>query len=270
MPKLGFIGCGNMARMLIDGFIAAGTCVPADIIVSTRSPEKLIPLAARHPGLIAAEDNRRTALSATRLFLCVKPMEIKGVLEGLRGAIRPQTHVVSIAACAELGYLNRIAPGRYTRVIPSLASALGGGVSLMCHGPGVPPADCAFVESLFASISRVQLLPEKDFAAGSDLTSCAPGFIAAIFRQFMEAGLRHSDIRPQDAERMVIETLYGTARLLARGGLGFGDLIANVATKGGITEEGMRCLEAELPALFDNVFAATLGKHEMVKRILSG
>jgi pyrroline-5-carboxylate reductase len=204
------------------------------------------------------------------LFLCVKPMEIKGVLESLRGAIRPHTHVISIAACAGLGYLNRIAPGRYTRVIPSLASALGGGVSLVCHGPGVSAAEAAVVEGFFSALSRVQLLPEKDFEAGADLTSCAPGLIAAIFRQFTEAGLRHSDIPRADAERMVMETLLGTARLMAQGGMGFSELIESVATKGGITEEGVRCLDAGLPEVFDNVFAATLGKHEMVKRILAG
>jgi pyrroline-5-carboxylate reductase len=270
MPKLGFIGYGNMARMLIDGFLAAGACAPQDIVVSTRSPEKLPALLVRHPGITAAEDNRRTALSASQLFLCVKPMEIKGVLEGLRGAIRPLTHVVSIAACANLAYLNRIAPGKYTRVIPTLASAMGGGVTLMCHGAGVTAAEAESVTALFDAISRVQLLPEKDFEAGADLTSCAPALIAAIFREFTEAGLRHSDIPRADAERMVIETLYGAAKLLALGGVGFGEMIASVATKGGISEEGVRCLEAELPAVFDNVFAATLGKHEMVKRILAG
>jgi pyrroline-5-carboxylate reductase len=143
-------------------------------------------------------------------------------------------------------------------------------MSLVCHGPGVTPEEIAYVENLFGSISQVKRLPEKDFEAGADLTSCAPGLIAAIFRQFAEAGARYSDIPQQEAERMLIATLYGTAKLLAEGKLDFNGLISRVATKGGITEEGVRCLDAGLPAVFDEVFAATLGKHEMVKRILEG
>lgn len=270
LPKLGFIGYGSMARMLIEGFLAAKACRPGDIVVSTRTRDRLAPLAKAHPGLTAAEDNRQTALLATPLFLCVKPLEIKGVLDGIRGAARKDVHIVSIAACAGLDYLNRISPGAYTRAIPSQASALGGGVTLLCHGAGVTEEQAGQVESLFASISQVRIIPEKDFEAASDLTSCAPGFIAAIFRQFAEAGARFSDIPQKDAERMLVETLYGTAKLLSEGKLDFQELIARVATKGGITEEGIRCLDAGLPAVFDEVFAATLGKHEMVQRILEG
>ncbi len=268
--KLGFIGYGSMARMLIDRFLAAKVCSPSNLAVSTRTREKLAPLAAAHPCLIAAEDNRQTALLATHLFLCVKPLELKGVLEGIRGAVRKETHIISIAACAGLDYLNRIAPAKYTRIIPSLASATGHGMTLVCHGPGVSAEDAALVEKWFGSLGQVKCLAEKDFEAGSDLTSCAPGLIAAIFRQFAEAGVRYSEISQSDAEQMVIATLLGTAELLAQGKLGFEELIARVATKGGITEEGVRCLDAGLPAVFDEVFAATLGKHEMVKRILEG
>ncbi|MEO6097362.1 MAG: pyrroline-5-carboxylate reductase dimerization domain-containing protein [Fibrobacteria bacterium] len=266
--KLGFIGYGSMARMLIEAFLAAKVCAPSQIAVSTRTREKLAPLAAAHPHLIAAEDNRQTALLASHLFLCVKPLELKGVLEGIHGAIRKDAHIISIAACASLEYLNRLAPGKYTRAIPSLASAGGHGVTLVCHGPGVSAEAASVVESWFATLGPVQRLAEKDFEAGSDLTSCAPGLIAAIFRQFAEAGVRFSDIPQADAERMVIDTLLGTARLLAEGKLGFEELIARVATKGGITEEGVRCLDAGLPPIFDEVFAATLGKHEMLKRVL--
>ncbi len=46
MPKLGFIGYGSMARMLIEGFLAAKACRPEDIVVSTRTREKLAALPA--------------------------------------------------------------------------------------------------------------------------------------------------------------------------------------------------------------------------------
>jgi pyrroline-5-carboxylate reductase len=66
---------------------------------------------------------------------------------------------------------------------------------------------------------------------------------------------------------MVISTLYGTAKLLERN-MGFREMIERVATKGGITEEGVKALDVGLPAVFDKAFTDTLAKHETIKWVL--
>jgi pyrroline-5-carboxylate reductase len=48
----------------------------------------------------------------------------------------------------------------------------------------------------------------------------------------------------------------------------FFELIDRVATKGGITEEGVKVLNRHLPAVFDEVFEKTLAKHETVKEMV--
>ena len=48
----------------------------------------------------------------------------------------------------------------------------------------------------------------------ADFTSCAPGMVAAIFQNFVEAGLKHSGLPKEIAQQMVISTLFGTAKLL--------------------------------------------------------
>jgi pyrroline-5-carboxylate reductase len=256
--------------MLVEGFIRTGAVAPAQISVANRSPGKLIGLARSHPQVIIAPDNRAAAREADLVFLCMKPLEVRSTLLGLRTELdAADSHVVSIAACVTLEMLNGIRPGRYTKVIPSLASELGCGVSLVCHGPGVRSEEAAVVERLFASLGVVKRIAEADFEAAADLTSCAPGMLSALFRQFMEAGLRHSGLSREDAEEMVVRTVYGTAKLLLDGRMGFGALIDRVATKGGITEEGVKVLDAALPEVFDQVFAKTLAKHAHVKKSLT-
>lgn len=68
---------------------------------------------------------------------------------------------------------------------------------------------------------------------------------------------------------MVIKTLYGTAKLLCEGNMGFDELIKRVATKGGITQEGIKVLEMRTPLVFDELFKATAGKNEYIKRTLN-
>jgi pyrroline-5-carboxylate reductase len=46
----------------------------------------------------------------------------------------------------------------------------------------------------------------------------------------------------------------------------FADLISRVATKGGITEEGVKILDRELPAIFDELLTVTLAKREKIKQ----
>jgi pyrroline-5-carboxylate reductase len=52
-----------------------------------------------------------------------------------------------------------------------------------------------------------------------------------------------------DIVRMVIETMYGTGKLLLEKGITFDNLINRVATKGGITEEGTKTIENKLPEI---------------------
>jgi pyrroline-5-carboxylate reductase len=45
---------------------------------------------------------------------------------------------------------------------------------------------------------------------------------------------------------------------------------SRVATKGGITEQGLAVLDQEMPRVFDQVLEATRSKHETVKAALTG
>ena len=139
----------------------------------------------------------------------------------------------------------------------------------MCHNRRVGLDDAKFVESLFGAISTIKLIKEENFDVGADLTSCAPGMFAAIFREFVEAGVRHSTLTREECEQMVVETLYGTAEILCRQGMGFEKMVERVATKGGITEEGVKVLKQQLPDVFNDVFQRTLAKHEQVSGVLS-
>ena len=69
---------------------------------------------------------------------------------------------------------------------------------------------------------------------------------------------------------LVHKTLAGTARILDDEKTGFGTLVVRVATKGGITKEGVRVLEARLPVVFDEVFHATTETRRVVARRLAG
>lgn len=266
MAKAAFIGLGSMGGMLVGGFLSSGGLAPSDIVLSTRTREKLDAARERWPGILTAGTNCEAAGEAKHVFLCVKPADVLPVLAEIAPRLRADAHIVSIAGPVLLARVEKASGRPATKAIPTVVSEVRGGVTLLCHGEGVKPEDAAFTEGLFRGIGSVMRLPEEDFDMGAELTSCMPGFIASIFQEMVDSALRHTDgIERAQAEALVLQTLLGTARLLAEKGMGFEEAIGRVATRGGITEEGVKALRAGLPAVFDELFDRTMEKRRAVR-----
>lgn len=271
MVKVGFIGYGSMGSMLLDGFITSGGINPDQIIVSTKTKSKLEIVKEKWNQINIAQDNIEVAKKAKYIFICVKPLEVKNVLSEIKDFTTPETNIISIAGFVTIKNIEElISSGKVTKLIPSITSEVREGISLVCHNSRVTKEESTFIESLLAGISKVKAIEENNFELAIELTSCAPGFIAAIFQEFVTAGLRHnSNISKEDAEEMVIRTLFGTAKLFLEKNMKFEEAIARVATKGGITEEGVKVLKSRLPDVFKEMFNQTLDKRGRVKEMIN-
>ncbi|HEY8390812.1 MAG TPA: pyrroline-5-carboxylate reductase dimerization domain-containing protein [Clostridia bacterium] len=51
--------------------------------------------------------------------------------------------------------------------------------------------------------------------------------------------------------------------------MNFQDVISRVATKGGITEEGIKVFEKTLPQVFDEMFEQTLNRRKIISEKVS-
>ena len=88
----------------------------------------------------------------------------------------------------------------------------------------------------------IQLDDEPLIEPAMALMACGPGFLALVAETFADAGAAHGLDR-DDAMRMVVETMGGTADYLARHGYDGPALRTRVATPGGTTEKGLIALE---------------------------
>lgn len=107
-------------------------------------------------------------------------------------------------------------------------------------------------------ISIVKNIPENEFELVSELTSCAPGLIAAMFKEYVNVAIAHTSLEKDEIRDLIIKTLAGTSKLLNEVNPNFDDTVARVATKGGATEAGVVVLESKLPAVFEEMFSKTL------------
>ncbi len=268
MKKIGFIGYGSMGKVIINGFLFSRALKQDEVIISTRTESKLDELKNDYPEIEIVSDNCITASKSNLLFLLVGTSDVKDVLEEINEFRSENTHIVYISAALTMENIEGVFNGKITKVMPSVTSQVLEGVSLICHNPAVTNNEAEHINALFSSIGEVKIIDEVDFDVGADIKSCSPAFMARICMEFANTASNHSGFSREETEEMVIKTLYGTSKLLYEKNMGFEHLISSVATEGGITEAGLKVIEAEIPEIFNKLFSTTIKKHEIIKREL--
>src|SRR5215218_5911992 len=169
----------------------------------------------------------------------------KALADQLGGEAADRTRVVvSILAATSTERLAAAYPGAAIyRFIPNMPMEIKRGVLCYVAGPGASegPED-EILELMGRAGAIIRLDDEPLIEPAMALMSCGPAFMALVAESFAEAGAAHG-LDPDDAMRMVAETMGGTADYLAQHGYDGPGLRARVATPGGVTEKGLITLE---------------------------
>ncbi len=265
MKKFGFIGYGSMAKMLISGLIRYGNISQEQIIVTRKDKNRLEEIRTEWEQIRIAKELSDVVKESDYLFICVKPMEYIDVLKEMKAWLQPSQHIISIAGSVMIEDMERLIDCKISKLLPTVVSEVQGGIALICHNSGVDEADKRQLEDILGCLSRLRHIKEEDFGFASEFTSCGPGLYAAIFQEFVEAGLRHgTSFTKEEINDLVLHTMIGTSKLMLEKNMNFNEVINRVSTKGGITEVGVRIIHEELPQTFDEAFNGMLGKRKLV------
>jgi pyrroline-5-carboxylate reductase len=266
MGKIGFIGYGAMGSIMLQALLDAKAIPQQKVIVTNRTLEKLKSFSTRYPDVEIAGNISELAAKSERVFICTSTGVVKSVLTEIIDHLPENAHIITITGNIEIKSVESIFRGKITKLMPTQIAEVGEGVTLVCHNKKVLPRDREFIRRAFSKIGMVREISEAQFDLGTELTSCAPAFFAAIFRNLSAVASRHGDLTPEERNEMIILTLYGTAKLLKERAVSFEQLITRVATKGGISEEGVKIIDRELPGIFEEMLQATMGKREKIKQ----
>jgi len=231
--KLGLIGAGNMASALARG-------IGEPMLVADVDTAKAEALAAELGGE-AVGSNAALAEGADVVVLCHKPKQIAEVAEQVGGRANV---IVSILAATDTAALEDAYPGvPVYRFIPNIPAEVQQGV--LCYVPGRLAGEGPEREllELFGRAGAIiQLDSEPLIEPAMALMSCAPAFMALVAESFADAGVAHG-LEPEQALRMTVETMAGTAAYLREHGYDTAAVKVRVATPGGTTERGLIALE---------------------------
>jgi pyrroline-5-carboxylate reductase len=189
----------------------------------------------------ALGSNAEVAERADAIVLCHKPKQLDEVAEQVGGHART---VVSILAATPIAELERAYSGvPVYRFIPNIPAEVRQGV--LCYVPGRRAKDGPeqeVLELLGRAGTIIPLDSEPLIEPAMALMSCGPAFMALVAESFAGAGAAHG-LAPDEAMRMTVESMAGTAAYLREHAYDTGAVKLRVATPGGTTERGLIALE---------------------------
>lgn len=265
MKTAGVLGLGKMGGALVHGLLSAKALRAEQIMIYDLNKEAMDRMKEFWPGIQRGVSSAELANTVDTLFIVVEPKDVRQVLEDIKEHLHSGVHVVSLAACVRIENVETVIPSLVSKAIPAVLFRHGGGVSLLCHGRRVDGDSARYVEELFAAVSPVRVIEEDDFEAIANSTSVGPAFLSALCRDIVTESLRHTSLSREEGEKLLLQTMKDTALMLEKEGIGFGEMVDLVATRGGITEAGILYLEKAFPPVLEEFYAITLGKHESVK-----
>ena len=256
--RVGIIGYGSMGKMLLWKFAESGVS-RQDLAVSNRTYDKL----KEAEPIAVTTDNCGVAAASDIVFVCVRPTDLKRVLEEISGVIGKDALLVSLNGSISFDSIHKVIANKTAKVIPSLTAEIGRSQTLVCFDDRSDERDRANLTALLRCIGDVIELPEDEMGMGSELVSCMPGFIASIFDVICTSAQGHTSIPKEQIVHMVLSTMSATGDLMLQKEMSFEDVVNRVATKGGITEEGTKVVYDEFPDTADRLFANTLEKRRL-------
>lgn len=253
--RLAVVGGGKMGSALLAGLLAAGWASAEELLVVEPVAARREELAAAHPGLSVSDG---LAGGAEGAVVAVKPGDVEAACAALGAA--GVGRVLSIAAGVPLSRLEGWLPEgtRVIRAMPNTPALVGAGAAAIAAGRAAGDDDLAWAEGILAAVGRVERVGEALLDAVTGLSGSGPAYVFLVAEALIDAGVAVGLPRPV-SESLAIQTLLGSARLLAESGDKAESLRAAVTSPGGTTAAGLAALEkrAVRAAFLEAVEAAT-------------
>jgi len=264
---LGIIGAGTIGRAIVESLLVSE--YGEKIIATRRQVEKIEDL--KEKGVVVTRDNRLAAREADAIMLCVKPKDVRGVLNEIREEIGGKL-IISVAAAIPLKLLKENAPSaRFIRAMPNIAVLVQESFTAYCCDENITAEDKKVAEEIFRSMGDSAEVDEKYMNAITGLSGSTPAYTAIIIESLMYAGLKMGLPRNLALDSS-IKAVLGGAKLASKTSRHIAELKDMVVTPGGVTIDGIYELEdgGIRTTIMRAVEAATIKSKKITEELVTG
>jgi len=234
------IGCGNMAGAILSRWLESGLN-PSLVTVVDPGRKDIF----EGVTLLSALPEALPANAA--ILLGIKPQLLPDVAPALSPLLGEGQVVISMLAGLSIDTLHGALGDRagMIRIMPNTPVALGKGVCALYADGLTDDAAKSMAEGLLAPLGLVEwMTDEAQFNLVTALMGCGPAFVFR-FIDTMSQAASELGLEPQQALRLATATVEGASALAAAADVAPAVLADRVASKGGMTREGLDVMDQD-------------------------
>jgi len=257
--QVAILGVGTIGESLLRGLLSGGWREPSELVVTVRDEQRAAELAERY-GVRATTSNAEAVAGARLVVIAVKPQDFDGLLGEIGGLLTPEQTVLSVAAAIPTAAIEgRIAPGvPVVRAMPNRPATVHEGIAGVCAGAHASDDNLTLAEEALRHLGAVVRVPERYMDAVTAVSGSGPAYFALLAEAMIEAGILLGLSR-EISTQLVVQTMFGTAKLLRDEEVHPVELREQVTSPGGTTIRAIRELErAGVRAAFLNAIQAAM------------
>lgn len=239
--KIGFIGMGNMAQAIAQGFINMKKVAAADIYGFAPNQSKLKNNAASI-GFVPVDSVEKLVDKSDIIIMACKPYQIDDVLEKVGTKLSGKALISIAAGWVFDTFYDKLENVRIQCIMPNTPAMVGEGVFLFEEKNSLSDDEAKYVKGIFSALGIVETLPTRLMGIGAAVSGCGPAFMDLMMESYADAAVKYGIGRDM-AYRLVAQTMLGSAKLQLETGTHPGALKDAVCSPGGTTIRGVATLE---------------------------
>lgn len=241
---IAFLGAGSMSEAMIKGILAAALLPAERITVCNRSKGTRLDELQQRYGVQISQDKRAACAQADLVILAMKPFDLGLALQEVQASLSERQVIVSVAAGVSTGSIEGLLglSVPVIRAMPNTSSAVQASATALCAGRWATPEHMQLAQGLFSGSGLAVLVEERHMDAVTGLSGTGPAYFYYVVEALLNAG--QSCGLPADTCRtLLVQTLYGAARMLQQTGKDPAELRRQVTSPNGTTMAGMAVLD---------------------------
>lgn len=239
---IGFIGCGNMGKAMVEGIMKAELVEGDQMIVSNAHPEKLQELSSIYDFYIS--DNETVAAHADILVLAVKPYLYSKIIDEIKDYLKEDVILIDIAAGISIADMHEMMSKecKVAKVMPNTPALVLEAMSAVSFSKQMKQADREIVWQILKSFGQACEVEEHWMDAVTAVSGSAPAYVF-MFIEALGDGAVMLGMDRKNAYHFAAQTVLGSAKLLLETGMHPGECKDMVCSPGGTTIEAVSKLE---------------------------
>ena len=242
--KIAVLGAGNIGGALLGGILKSHLAEPQDVVATDAREERRRELEEQWKVRVLPTDNRKAIAGRDVVIIAVKPNVVPAVLEDLRGALRENQIVLTVAAGVPLSVYESVLGKQVSlfRAMPNIPVVVEEGATAVAGNHATTSEQRKIVEKIFGALGAVAFVEESQLDAVTALSGSGPAYIYMVIEALIDGG-KKMGLSHDVATRLTVQTVLGAAKLVRETKVHPAVLRDAVVTPGGTTIAAIHELE---------------------------